>query len=322
MANPFSGLENIGQSYLQGVQLANQRQYREEAAAQRAEDTRVRGQYYQDLVDQRREAAALAATGRADELARKNAADLLAGQQRDETLALRFGKNLVRDGKGKIDLIASATKLEESESQDKFNETAGLAAALGKPLEGIDPKILKTKSYQNGVALGMVEKLKNETALRRVFASQGAALITPDALPADLEPSISGPSQDTELNVLNEIRQTQGVPEALVQPPARTGLKPPPKGYQYMDIGGGNMVLKMTPKAAKADRPVFVKSVKVKDAEGNETEMKYTKEDIEAGLDRIVAPPASPASTNAAPIGKIKWDQNAPFGAVYTPLKY
>jgi len=44
MANPFSGLENIGQSYLQGVQLANQRQAREEAAAQRAEEARVRGQ--------------------------------------------------------------------------------------------------------------------------------------------------------------------------------------------------------------------------------------------------------------------------------------
>ena len=300
MANPFSGLENIGQSYLQGVQLANQRQAREEAAAQRAEDTRVRGQYYQDLVDQRRDAAALAAQARADELARKTAADLLAGQQRDETLALRFGKNLVRDGKGKIDLIASATKLEESESQDKFNETAGLAAALGKPLEGIDPKILKTKSYQNGVALGMVEKLKNETALRRVFASQGAALITPNALPADLEPLINGPSQDTELNVLNEIRQTQGVPETLVQPPARTGLKPPPEGYQYMDIGGGNKVLQRIPKATKGDRPVFVKTVKVKDDKGDETTMNYTKEDIAAGLDRIVAPPASPASTNAA----------------------
>ena len=300
MANPFSGLENIGQSYLQGVQLANQRQAREEATAQRAEETRMRGQYYQDLVDQRRDAAALAATGRADELARKTAADLLAGQQRDETLALRFGKNLVRDGKGKIDLIASATKLEESESQDKFNETAGLAAALGKPLEGIDPNILKSKSYQNGVALGMVEKLKNETALRRVFASQGAALITPDALPADLEPSISGPSQDTELNVLNEIRQTQGVPEALVQPPARTGLKKPPEGYQYMDIGGGNKVLQRIPKATKGDRPVVFKTVKVTDDKGDETTTTYTREEVAAGLDRIVAPPASPTSTNAA----------------------
>ena len=300
MANPFSGLENIGQSYLQGVQLANQRQAREEATAQRAEETRMRGQYYQDLVDQRRDAAALAATGRADELARKTAADLLAGQQRDETLALRFGKNLVRDDKGKIDLIASATKLEESESQDKFNETAGLAAALGKPLEGIDPNILKSKSYQRGVALGMVEKLKNETTLRRVFASQGAALITPDALPADLEPSISGPSQDTELNVLNEIRQTQGVPEALVQPPARTGLKKPPEGYQYMDIGGGNKVLQRIPKATKGDRPVVFKTVKVTDDKGDETTTTYTREEVAAGLDRIVAPPASPTSTNAA----------------------
>ena len=283
MANPFSGLENIGQSYLQGVQLANQRQYREEATAQRAEDTRVRGQYYQDLVDQRRDAAALAAQNRAD------------------VFGSKFAEHLTLNPDGSVNLVESSRKLREAEGQDAFNETAGLAAALGKPLEGIDPKILKTKSYQKGLANGMVEKLKNETALRRVFASQGAALITPDALPADLEPSISGPSQDTELNVLNEIRQTQGVPEALVQPPARTGLKPPPKGYQYMDIGGGNMVLKMIPKAAKGDRPVFVKSVKVKDAEGNETEMKYTKEDIEAGLDRIVAPPASPASTNAVP---------------------
>jgi hypothetical protein len=39
----------------------------------------------------------------------------------------------------------------------------------------------------------------------------------------------------------------------------------------------------------------------VKDAEGNETEMKYTKEEVDAGLDRLVAPPGLPASTNAAP---------------------
>jgi hypothetical protein len=212
--------------------------------------------------------------------------------------------------------------LEESESQNKFYETAGLAAALGKPLQGIDEKITRSKAYQNGVALGMVEVLKNETALRRVFASQGAALITPDALPANLEPLISGPSQDTELNVLNEIRQTQGIPETLVQPPARTGLKPPPEGYQYMDIGGGNKVLQRIPKATKADRPVVFKTVKVKDDKGDETTTSYTREEVAAGLDRIVAPPASPAGTNAAPVGRLSYDQNAPFGAVYTPLKY
>jgi len=303
MANPFSGLENIGQSYLQGVQLANQRQYREEAAAQRAEDTRVRGQYYQDLVDQRREAAALLAQGRTDELKRRTDADLLAVKQRDDTLGLKFGKSLVRDAKGNIDLIASAAKLEESESQDKFNETAGLAAALGKPLEGIDPNILKSKSYQRGVAQGMVENLKNETALRRVFASQGAALITqPDPLPADLEPAISGPSQDTEFNVLNEIRQTQGVPETLVQPPARTGLKKPPVGYQYMDIGGGNTVLQKIPKATavKVDRPY---TVNILDDGGKIIEsIKMSAEERDAYQAKQASMPSgAPAVTNSVP---------------------
>lgn len=301
MANPFSGLENIGQSYLQGVQLANQRQAREEAAAQRGEETRMRGQYYQDLVDQRRDAAALAATGRADELARRTAADLAAAKQRDEKLAITFGKNLVRDGKGEIDLIASATKLEEYESQDKFNETAGLAAALGKPLEGIDPNILKSKSYQRGVALGMVENLKNETALRRVFASQGGLLLQPNALPADLEPSISGPSQDTELNVLNEIRQTQGIPETLVQPPARTGLKPPPEGYQYMDIGGGQVVLQRKPKTAavKVDRPI---TVNILDDYGKIIESIKMSPEEKAAYEakKLSKPSNAPAGTNAA----------------------
>ena len=305
MANPFSGLENIGQSYLQGVQLANQRQAREEATAQRAEETRMRGQYYQDLVDQRRDAARLAAQNRAD------------------VLGSKFAEHLTLNPDGSVNLVESSRKLKEAEGQDKFNETAGLAAALGKPLEGIDPKILKTKSYQNGVALGMVEKLKNETALRRVFASQGAALITPDALPADLEPSISGPSQDTELNVLNEIRQTQGVPEALVQPPARTGLKPPPKGYQYMDIGGGNMVLQRIPKTEKVsvDRPY---TVNILDDAGKILQSIKMSAEEKAAYDakQLSMPPGAPASTNAAPVGRLSYDRNAPFGAVYTPLKY
>jgi len=303
MANPFSGLENIGQSYLQGVQLANQRQYREEAAAQRGEETRMRGQYYQDLVDQRREAAALAATGRADELKRRTDADVLAAKQRDDTLALRFGKSLVRDEKGNIDLIGSAAKFEESESQNKFYETAGLAAALGKPLEGIDEKITRTKAYQSGVALGMVERLKNDTALRRVFASQGAALITQsDALPADLEPAISGPSQDTEFNVLNEIRQTQGVPETLVQPPARTGLKKPPVGYQYMDIGGGNTVLQKIPKTAavNVDRPI---TVNILDDAGKILQSIKMSTEEKAAYDarQLSMPSGAPTVTNAAP---------------------
>jgi len=339
MANPFSGLENIGQSYLQGVQLANQRQAREEATAQRAEETRMRGQYYQDLVDQRREAAALLAQGRTDETTRRTAADLLAAKQRDDTLGLKFGKSLVRDAKGNIDLIASAAKLEESESQNKFYETAGLAAALGKPLEGIDEKITRTKAYQSGVAQGLVENLKNETTLQRVLASQGiipAGDSRAVPIPTDLESNISGAPRDnifgimgggsepimTTLDVLGEGIPENNVPEMIAKAPARTATQEIPEGYQLKNIGGGKMVYMKIPKTSKADRPVFVKTVKVKDAEGNETEMKYTKEEVDAGLDRLVAPPGLPASTNAAPVGRLSYDKNAPFGAVYTPLKY
>jgi len=301
MANPFSGLENIGQSYLQGVQLANQRQYREEAAAQRAEDTRVRGQYYQDLVDQRREAAALAAQGRTDETTRRTAADLLVAKQRDDTLALRFGKSLVRDEKGNIDLIGSATKFEESESQNKFYETAGLAAALGKPLEGIDEKITRTKAYQSGVAQGMVENLKNETTLQRVLASQGMLTVQPKALPANLEPSISGPSQDTEFNVLKETGQTQGVPETLIQPPARTAPQDVPKGYQDTNLGGRIVRMKI-PKseAVKVDRPYTVNILD--DAGKILRTIKMSAEEYSAyEAKQASIPSGAPAVTNSAP---------------------
>jgi hypothetical protein len=93
------------------VQLANQRQYREEAAAQRAEDTRVRGQYYQDLVDQRREASTLNA------------------KLREEGLAIRFGKSLKYKPDGSIDIVGSATAQEESGNRGQFLETAGFAVS-------------------------------------------------------------------------------------------------------------------------------------------------------------------------------------------------
>ena len=67
-----------------------------------------------------------------------------------------------------------------------------------------------------------------------------------------------------------------------------------------MDIGGGNKVLQRIPKATKGDRPVVFKTVKVTDDKGDETTTTYTREEVAAGLDRIVAPPASPTSTNAA----------------------
>jgi len=215
MANPFSGLENIGQSYLQGVQLANQRQYREEAAAQRAEDTRMRGQYYQDLVDQRREAAALAATGRAD------------------VLGAKFREYLTLNPDGSVNQVESARKLTEAEGQDAFNETAGLAEGVGTPIGGVDKKIRSTKAFQKGLTQGILKRTENNALFQRVLASKGIfESEQQQPLPADLESLISGPSPDTELNVLNEISQPEAAPQAFVQPPQRTALQ----------MGGGQRV--------------------------------------------------------------------------------
>jgi hypothetical protein len=126
-------------------------------------------------------------------------------------------------------------------------------------------------------------------------------LLQPKAIPADLEPAISGPSQDTEFNVLNEIRQTQGVPETLVQPPARTGLKKPPEGYQYIDIGGGKTALIKIPKATavKVDRPY---TVNILDDGGKIIEsIKMSAEERDAyQAKQLSMPSGAPASTNAA----------------------
>ena len=300
MANPFSGLENIGQSYLAGLQLAQQRQAREEATAQRAEEARMRGQYYQDLVQQRAEAARLAA------------------QNRTDVLGAKFGEYLTLNPDNSVNLVESARKLREAEGLDALAEAAGMAEALGKPMGIADEKIRKTKAFQKGVALGMVEQLKNDVQLKRVLASQGILPVDgAKPLPAGVESMIGGVPQDTELNVLGEISPIKTAPEA-----AKAAPEVIPEGYQKLDIGGGISVYMKTPqaKAVKPDRPF---KVIIRDEYGKPIrQIEMTKEeyaDYEAK--NISAPPEAGAGTNAAPVGRIFYDPNAPFGAGYAPLK-
>jgi hypothetical protein len=288
MANPFSGLENIGQSYLAGVQLANQRQAREEAIAQRQEEARVRERYYQDLVDQRREAERLAATGR------------------NETLATKFGKYLKykTDGSGEIDIVGSATAQAEAGDKDQLLETFGFAEAQGIQVPDVEltPEDRKSKSYLRGKTKGIVQTMVDEQNMTRILASQGV-LPGRKALPAALDAAISGAPRDTEFNVLREIAAEGTTPESLAKTPDRTtDSSGVPEGYTAVMINGREVLVKKP--AVKAARPVFVKTVKVKDPEGDETEMKYTREDIEAGLDRLVAPPTAGA-TNAIPVLRV-----------------
>jgi len=286
MANPFSGLENIGQSYLAGVQLAQQRQARQDALAQRAEEARIRQQYYQDLVEQRAEAARLAAQNRAD------------------VLGAKFGEYLTLNPDNSVNLVESARKLKEAEGQEALAETAGMAEALGTPMGMADEKIRKTKAFQKGLALGMVEKLKNDVQLKRVMASQG--IIPVDGakpLPAGVESMIGGVPQDTELNVLGEISPTKAAPEA-----AKAAPEVIPKGYQKLDLGGGRVVLMKTPqvKTEKPDRPY---KVKILDEFGKTIEeIEMTAEERAAYMAR---PKESPAATNAPVLEvKARWQRD------------
>ena len=295
MANPFSGLENIGQSYLQGVQLANQRQYREEAAAQRAEDTRVRGQYYQDLVDQRREAATLTAQNRAD------------------VLGSKFAEHLTLNPDGSVNLVESSRKLKEAEGQDAFNETAGLAESLGAPIGEVDKKIRGTKAFQKGLALGIVKKMENETAYNRVLASQG---IIPGGdsravpIPPDLESTISGaPRENTfglmgggsepimnTLDVLGEGITQDNVPQMMAQAPARTApAETIPEGYTRGVINGKNVLVRK-PKAEKAEKTDYPGKIKIETPEG-EMELRLTAEQI---AERLAKARVSAGTNNAA----------------------
>ena len=285
MANPFSGLENIGQSYLAGVQLAQQRQLREEAIAQRQEEARIRERYYQDLIDQRREAAALNA------------------KLREEGLASKFGRFLKRTPEGDIDIVKSAEAQAEAGDKDQLLETFGFAETMGAPLPDvtISEEDRKSKPYLRGKTKGIVQKMVDEQNLTRILASQGV-LPGRKALPAALDAAISGAPPDTEFNVLREIAAEGTTPESLAKPPDRTtDSSGVPEGYQAVMINGREVLVKKP--AVKTARPVFVKTVKVKDDKGDEIEMKYTKEDIAAGLDRLVAPPA--AATNVTPVLRI-----------------
>jgi hypothetical protein len=215
MANPFSGLENIGQSYLAGLQLANQRQYREEAAAQRAEDTRVRQQYYQDLVDQRREAAALAAQGR------------------NEGLAIKFGRYLKRDKDGAIDIVGSAAAQEDAGDRRQFLETAGFAASSGVPIPDatITEEERKSAFYNRGLTQGLVENAKRDEQMARILASQGVfrANRAPVST-AGVEPMITNRQPETIFDILSAPPQRRQ-PRAYT--PSRASLlQPPPETYE------------------------------------------------------------------------------------------
>jgi hypothetical protein len=269
MANPFSGLENIGQSYLQGVQLANQRQAREEANAQRQEEARVRDRYYQDLVDQRREAARLAATGR------------------NETLATKFGKYLKykTDGSGEIDIVGSATAQEEAGNRNQFLETVGFAETQGIPIPGVDltPEERKSEFFNRGRAQGIVQKTKDAQQFDRILASQGVFPISGQRqIPADLEPAITGQGPSTIFDILSGAAPAAPAPSVQL-----------PEGMVTGRLAGRDVMMRK-PKTEKAAKTEYPGEIEMDTPEGP-MKIKLTAEQIAERL----AQQASPQPTNA-----------------------
>ena len=294
MANPITGLENIGQSYLQGVQLANQRQAREEAIAQRQEEARVRGQYYQDLVDQRREAAALAAKNRQD------------------TLKERFGESLVYEADGvTIDLVKSAQGAKSIKDLDALAAAAGKASILqqasgfGDKLE-IPEELMKRPAFNQGRAEGLVSVSDTRLKMPGIMASQGWAPISDD-----LESTITGTgANDSEM--LAEL-------EAGGKPAASR------KAYQdNMDMDIRTVFGQRYGKPKKVEKvkdEPFVETVTtVDEITGEKRARKLTAAQAAAEAAKKLAAPPAAGGTNT-PVGKIFYDPNAPFGARYTPLK-
>jgi hypothetical protein len=276
MANPFSGLENIGQSYLQGVQLANQRQAREEATAQRAEDSRMRGQYYQDLVDQRREAAALAA------------------RNREDTLKEKFGEGLVYEADGvTIDLVNSAKNAKSIKDLDALAAAAGKAAILqkasgfGDKLE-IPEELMKRPAFNQGRAEGLVSVSETRLKMPGIMASQG---FSPTNIPEDLQSAIRGTAAVDYSPEMLSAREAGGEP--VVNPDLY-------KGLDLRTIYGMTYAKPKKEVAQKAAKTDYPGTMKIQTDEGDLT-VKLTPQQLAERLSKIGAP-----ATNAAPALEVK----------------
>ena len=275
MANPFSGLENIGQSYLQGVQLANQRQYREEAAAQRAEDTRVRQQYYQDLVDQRREAAALAA------------------KNREDILKEKFGEGLAYEADGvTIDLVKSAKGAKSIKDLDALAAAAGKASILqqasgfGDKLE-IPEELMKRPSFNQGRAEGLVSVSETRLKMPGIMASQG---FSPTNIPEDLQSAIRGTAAVDYSPEMLSAREAGGEP--VVNPDLY-------KGLDLRTVYGMTYAKPKKTDAQKPPKTEYPGTMKIQTDEGDLT-IKLTPQQLAEKLSKLGAPAAA-AATNAAP---------------------
>lgn len=242
MANPFSGLENIGQSYLQGVQLAQQRKAREEATAQRAEEARIRQEYYNQLGQERQ--AALEERRRA----------------RMDQFASVFGRNLKLTPEGDVDIPASALARDQAIQEEQLAGAEGELGALYGTQAPLSPEVIASPAYQTGKLRGTAKRLAQEKDLT-------AAMIRRGFIPADQE-------QDRELP--DEVRSQI---EDISAPDIFSGQAPmavPAQGAPRVRMAGREFI-PPAPPAKKPEKPVKAGTLKLVTPEG-EMEVYLTPE--------------------------------------------
>jgi hypothetical protein len=209
-----------------------------------------------------------------------------------------------------IDLVKSAKAAKSIKDLDALAAAAGKASILqqasgfGEKLV-IPEDLMKRPAFNQGRAEGLVSVSDTRLKMPGIMASQGWAPI-----PEGLESTITGTgANDSEM--LAEL-------EAGGKPAASQ------KAYQGdMDIRTVFGQRYGKPKKAEKlkDEPLVETVTTVDEITGEKRSRKLTASQAAAERAlKLAAPPAS-AGTNAAPVGRIFYDPNAPFGAGYAPLK-
>jgi hypothetical protein len=232
MANPFSGLENIGASYMAGARLAQERQRRADEILARQEEARIRQQYYQDVIAER-EAA------RAD--ARKARFERAAGQ---------FGQDVVLGPDGEIDYAASARAAQSRQQTGRFAEAAGMLAGEGEAPGPLSPDILASPEFLRGRATTLGKRMAERRATQRALMSAGYVPTGEETPPAfGLAPDLLTEPRDTSQDVMVDGQRFQPGPLARMRAMPKPA-KPENLGTETVEIDGAKLRIPITPERA------------------------------------------------------------------------
>ena len=226
MANPFSGLENIGASYMAGARLAQERQRRADEILARQEEARIRQQYYQDIIAER-EAA------RAD-----------ARRARSERAAAQFGQDVVLGPDGEIDYAASAKAAQARQQTGRFAEAAGMLAGEGEAPGPLSPDILASPEFLRGRATTLGKRMAEKRATQRALMSAGYVPIVEEPRPFGLPPDLLQAPRDTSEDIVVEGQRFQPGPLARMR--ATKTAKPTFVGKRTFEVNGEDVSQNLT----------------------------------------------------------------------------